>query len=517
MSQCAATAASPRHRRLPPIRIAGPALRCLPSFVIRANIISTPSVPVHSNTEGPDSRLQVAESSHIPVKHRYNEPTRDDQTSLEIAFYKGKIANLHARAERAERSQKRMKAQLTKEKELRKDTAVELEETRNELLDMEERLDTMNQTLKRYQAEAERYRGWWLNEYYSVKVLARLVPRPAELSVAIVLQWHTSAQKLERSGFRGTAVVELGPIRMGCQSAVPGTDGRDGEAGRRRQRRAPIWRPILAYVLAAAAKKNGRRRRQLRAAVDDDHLTPSTVGLNGLYTRQEKQKSVPWCCLPVSDDHDNPVGTSALGNGSLLLLGAPHSDFGRSRPSYRSAMTADYPASQLQDLDPGMPPSTRSSTRKKAKARLVELPEPVIEDEVLHGAQVDQNSPASDTQAITIPVYACELCGKNYKQSWRLDTHQRSCGTNKRTFSDLLEETKVHWEAKKRRRVELATVGSAPVADETPSGALQIVDLSTPTVTQSPSESGPPRSANPIVSNSNTVRMTITTIVLCRH
>lgn len=48
----------------------------------------------------------------------------------------------------------------------------------------------------------------------------------------------------------------------------------------------------------------------------------------------------------------------------------------------------------------------------------------------------------------------CSECGKKYSTSQRLDIHQRECRDSQSDLSDLLHETKLFWETRKKRRRE---------------------------------------------------------------
>lgn len=66
------------------------------------------------------------------------------------------------------------------------------------------------------------------------------------------------------------------------------------------------------------------------------------------------------------------------------------------------------------------------------------------DDSVLSQGSYEKSSPMT---------YTCINCGKNYSAPHHLDAHQiRSCASTKRTLSELLGETRVFWEARKRRR-----------------------------------------------------------------
>lgn len=87
------------------------------------------------------------------------------------------------RIEKLERSEKRLKIQLQGKAESVKDAKVTMEEARTEWLKAEERLEEKERSVEALQREAERYRGWWLTEYYSLKVVLGLVPNKEDVEV----------------------------------------------------------------------------------------------------------------------------------------------------------------------------------------------------------------------------------------------------------------------------------------------------------------------------------------------
>lgn len=87
------------------------------------------------------------------------------------------VKELEARIERLEHSERRLKSQVAKEKELVKDLRVEVEESRAELVRAEERLGEMEADAAALLREFNQYRGWWLTENRSLKVVLREVPK----------------------------------------------------------------------------------------------------------------------------------------------------------------------------------------------------------------------------------------------------------------------------------------------------------------------------------------------------
>jgi hypothetical protein len=70
-----------------------------------------------------------------------------------------------------------MKSRVAKEKELTKDTVVEAEEAKVELLRAEERIDEMDADMTALRREFNQYRGWWLTENLSLKTVLKEVPK----------------------------------------------------------------------------------------------------------------------------------------------------------------------------------------------------------------------------------------------------------------------------------------------------------------------------------------------------
>lgn len=95
---------------------------------------------------------------------KLNRTLATDTTCLEL-----KIHDL-------ERSKSQYRAQLRAKAEHVKDTKADLEETRTQLVMAEEKVDEMEQLIERLLRTVERYRGWWLTEYHSLRALLVLVP-----------------------------------------------------------------------------------------------------------------------------------------------------------------------------------------------------------------------------------------------------------------------------------------------------------------------------------------------------
>ena len=77
---------------------------------------------------------------------------------------------------RLERSEQHLKRKLAEKAELFKDMKVERDEARTEWLRAEERLEERGELLSAINRDLDRYRGWWLTEYYCLKVVLKLIP-----------------------------------------------------------------------------------------------------------------------------------------------------------------------------------------------------------------------------------------------------------------------------------------------------------------------------------------------------
>jgi predicted RNase H-like nuclease (RuvC/YqgF family) len=93
------------------------------------------------------------------------------------------IKMLKGHIERLERAERRLKDQLRKKSECVKDAKGQMEEARSECVIAEENLEEKEQAMEALGREADRYRGWWLTEYYSLKVVLGLVPNKDDVEV----------------------------------------------------------------------------------------------------------------------------------------------------------------------------------------------------------------------------------------------------------------------------------------------------------------------------------------------
>lgn len=82
---------------------------------------------------------------------------------------------LKHRVEVLTRSERRLQKKLAERKESSKDIMTDLQGTRTELIFAEEKIADMDVQLQLIKAEFEKYRRWWLTEYYSLKAVLELV------------------------------------------------------------------------------------------------------------------------------------------------------------------------------------------------------------------------------------------------------------------------------------------------------------------------------------------------------
>ncbi|KAJ3497036.1 hypothetical protein NMY22_g19742 [Coprinellus aureogranulatus] len=89
---------------------------------------------------------------------------------------KADIKTMELRIANLERSEARLKGQIRQKVENLKDMKVEVDRARAEALRAEEARDDMEVGIQDLQQRFERYKRWWLTDYYSMKVILELVP-----------------------------------------------------------------------------------------------------------------------------------------------------------------------------------------------------------------------------------------------------------------------------------------------------------------------------------------------------
>lgn len=93
----------------------------------------------------------------------------------ELERAKKEVDILKHRVEALEHSERRLRKKLADKAESSKDIMTELQGTRTELIFAEEKIAAMDVQLQLVKGEFEKYRRWWLTEYYSLKVVLELV------------------------------------------------------------------------------------------------------------------------------------------------------------------------------------------------------------------------------------------------------------------------------------------------------------------------------------------------------
>lgn len=103
---------------------------------------------------------------------------------------------------RLERSERRLKAQTIQNRDTLANKDAELGETRRALQTAEETLEGKEESLQELIREVHHYQGWWLNEYYCLKVALKLARNKQDLGVqamkeashARFMKWSVSHQ-----------------------------------------------------------------------------------------------------------------------------------------------------------------------------------------------------------------------------------------------------------------------------------------------------------------------------------
>ncbi|KAF6742789.1 hypothetical protein DFP72DRAFT_859931 [Ephemerocybe angulata] len=107
--------------------------------------------------------VRVAEGDHVSIKRLYN-PPNDSSAGSEAPPHRDEdadsaryISDLENRVKSLERSNNRLKGQLERQRELRKDIKIDLEEARTQLLNLEEKAEREGNLMESLQNEARRY------------------------------------------------------------------------------------------------------------------------------------------------------------------------------------------------------------------------------------------------------------------------------------------------------------------------------------------------------------------------
>lgn len=94
---------------------------------------------------------------------------------------KSDIAALNNRIAELECSEARLKSKIRQKVESMKDMKVEIGQAQAEALRAEEKRESMTALVQQLEGDLERYRRWWLTDYYSLKVVLDLVPNKRDV------------------------------------------------------------------------------------------------------------------------------------------------------------------------------------------------------------------------------------------------------------------------------------------------------------------------------------------------
>ncbi|KAF6762920.1 hypothetical protein DFP72DRAFT_841974 [Ephemerocybe angulata] len=123
-------------------------------------------------------RGPLAEVEHKALKDQYRSGVRTLGSQGEAERRKKVVEAAVAKISQLERTVAQLKKQIRQVKEDHKDTKTELEEAKGGYLDVRGELDEAEELVERLKRDFDRYRRWWVNEYYFVKVLLGMVPDP---------------------------------------------------------------------------------------------------------------------------------------------------------------------------------------------------------------------------------------------------------------------------------------------------------------------------------------------------
>ena len=124
-----------------------------------------------------DARVEVEETLHALVLAEEKIEEMEMSMATLRSDHSREITESKGRAERSARVGKRLKTQISREKDALKDARAEVEETRVQLVLAEERLDCMEASMLTLRRDYNRYHGWWLTENHSLKAVLQEVPK----------------------------------------------------------------------------------------------------------------------------------------------------------------------------------------------------------------------------------------------------------------------------------------------------------------------------------------------------
>lgn len=100
------------------------------------------------------------------------------EANLKLATAERKVLLLEREVSHLKRREGRYKDRLEAKGESLKDALGEAQEARTQTVMAEERIDTLEALLGDVRKDLVRYKGWWLTEYHSMKVVIGLLPDP---------------------------------------------------------------------------------------------------------------------------------------------------------------------------------------------------------------------------------------------------------------------------------------------------------------------------------------------------
>lgn len=93
------------------------------------------------------------------------------------------IGELQARIRRLEQSERRLKRQLVEGGDRLANKEVELGEVRRALHTLEDVCEEQKESVRELEGGVDRYRRWWMNEFYSLKVALSLARDPSDRGI----------------------------------------------------------------------------------------------------------------------------------------------------------------------------------------------------------------------------------------------------------------------------------------------------------------------------------------------
>lgn len=94
---------------------------------------------------------------------------------LHLKLAAAHIRHLEAFIKILEKRNHRLRRELRAARQDEKNLEGELQEAQQGMEDIQERLGKAEDSVRTARSEVDRYRGWWLNEYYFVKVLLQML------------------------------------------------------------------------------------------------------------------------------------------------------------------------------------------------------------------------------------------------------------------------------------------------------------------------------------------------------